>query len=146
MEGSRIEVDQFLLTARKLFSTAAPHRKVIFFLATTSPAAVSAARNMTGDDEVLVVSPALPVDDVKAATQSNYWLEESSLPEANFLDAVADISDILDAAGAVVTFSSNMGRFVWMMRRSDFLIESLDTCKVACWGFPRHHHPTAPYH
>ena len=51
--------------------------------------------------------------DELSGTSENIWLSHSLKREENFLEAFADVWNIIQSRGAVLTLSSNMGRWVW---------------------------------
>ena len=56
---------------------------------------------------------ASPVPDEHSSSSETFWLSHSLKREVNFLEAFADVWNIIQSRGAVLTLSSNMARWVW---------------------------------
>ena len=59
------------------------------------------------------------------------WINESVSPEENLLAVWADMADMIDAKGAVCTYSSNMGQWLFYhtaerRRRGEYSLVGLD--------------------
>lgn len=127
-EGRRVGADEFVAAARPMMRRANASR---LFLATSSPRAVAEVRGALAPTERLCVPNLTRVSDDAARRHKNHFLAEAAAPESSFLDAYSDVWTILQGAGAVVTYSSNIGRFVYWhnlrrIDRGDFAIASLD--------------------
>ena len=110
-EAARIRAEEYVAAASALCDK---HRVRTILLATSSPAAITAIATQVDKvrpDLKLIV----PTSRARMADEDfqgeNKWLNASALPEDSFVSAYSDEQLIISAMAAVVTMSSNMGRF-----------------------------------
>ena len=109
-ETQRINASEYVAAAR-LFAPDEARRDL--FVATTSPQALADVRAHARAGERIFATNASHLPDELSGTSENIWLSHSLKREENFLEAFADVWNIIQSRGAVLTLSSNMGRWVW---------------------------------
>ena len=129
MEAKKISASEYVTAARQLATDDSAKRSI--FLATSSPTALSEVRQVLRTEETMYSINSSHVPDEKAAGHSNFWISSAITPDANFFEVFSDIWAVTHGEGAVVTYSSNIGRWVWWYRlfeinRGLFQITSLD--------------------
>ena len=128
-ETQRINASEYVAAAR-LFAPDEARRDL--FVATTSPQAARRRARPRTTGERIFASNASHCSEL-SGTRENIWLSHSLKREENFLEAFADVWNIIQSRGAVLTLSSNMGRWVWFhnlleIRLGRQQIKLLDSC------------------
>ena len=117
-EAKQLPASDYLSAAHLLM--APPQSKQNLFLATSSPAAADAVRQGLGPEDTVFLSNLSHVPDEDVVGKGNYWIATSITSEHNFLEAFADVWDVTHGDGAVLTYSSNVGRWIYWYRFPEF--------------------------